>query len=223
MGSFWIRSFALAAALIVTGCVEKPPLHHQGFLYSAIGASDVFGVGAFPLANGYTFRIQSELQDQGRNVSLFEVGIPGANTDIIADAVGRAAGNGLRTEFATLWVGANDLINGVPLETFALDLHRLLTVLQERMGAYVVIANLPALQSLPDFVTDPVPEVTEGRVLQFNAVISAQAATRGIPVVNLADDAILDHLVVDFDGLHPDDEGHERMAKLFMNVIRPVL
>jgi len=221
--SLHVKGLALTAALLLSACSAKPPLHHQDFLYSAVGTSGILGVGAFPLTNGYTFRIQSELQDQGRNVSLFQVGIPGANTDIIADAVEKAADRGLETEFATVWVGANDLANGVPLDTFALEFNRLLTALQAEMGAYVVVANLPSLHRFQSFIDAPVPEVTEQRVLQFNAVISAQAATLGIPVVNLIDDAISDNLVVDFDGLHPDADGHERLAKLFMNVIRPVL
>ncbi|MEZ5932320.1 MAG: GDSL-type esterase/lipase family protein [Alphaproteobacteria bacterium] len=219
-----MKGLAVMAALALAACSSnRPPLHHQDFLYSAVGTSGVLGVGAFPLANGYSFRVRSELQDQGRSVALFQIGIPGANTDIIADAVEKAARHGLDAELATVWVGGNDLINGVPLETFAAELNGLLTALQDQMGAYVVIANLPALQALPDFVSEPVPEVTEQRVLQFNAVISAQAATRGIPVVDLSNDAVVEHLVVDFDGLHPDEDGHERLANLFMKAIRPVL
>lgn len=223
MTSFRIKAPAFAAALLLSGCADKPPLHHEDLLYSAVGTGGVLGLGAFPLANGYTFRIRSELQDQGRNVALFQIGMPDANTDIIADAVWKAADKGLDSEFATVWVGANDLMNGVPLETFSLELHRLLSALQDEMDAYVVIANLPSLHTFQNFIDEPVPEVTEQRVLQFNAVISAQAVERGIPIVDLVDDAIRDHLVVDFDGLHPDDEGHERLAKLFMNMIRPVL
>jgi len=215
--------FFLVATLFLHGCSDKSPLHHDDFLYSAVGTSGILGVGAFPLSNGYTFRIQSELQDQGRNVALFQVGIPGANTDIVTHAVQKAADNGLETEFATVWVGANDLVNGVPADDFARELNALLTLLQEEMGAYVVIANLPPLSTFPTFIEQPLPEVTEQRVKQFNATINGQALLRGIPVVNLIDDAVSSHLVVDFDGLHPDDEGHERLAKLFMNRIRPVL
>lgn len=220
------RSWLLVPLLLLTlqACgSSKPPLHHEDFLYSAVGTSGILGVGAFPLANGYTFRIRSALQDQGRSVALFQIGIPAANTDIIADAVKKAADKGLTSEFATVWVGANDLIDGVPVEAFEAELDRLLGVLQDDMDAYVAIANLPALHRFPNFVQEPVPEVTEQRVEQFNAIISDQAIARGIPVVNLVGDAISDHLVVDFDGLHPDDEGHARLAKLFMMVIRPVL
>jgi len=194
------KIFVLLVALLMSGCSKKPPLHHEEFLYSAVGTSGILGVGAFPLANGYTFRIQNELKDQGRNVALFQIGVPGANTDIIADAVGKAVERGLETEFVTVWVGANDLIDGVPLETFSLELHRLLTFLQDDMEAYVVIANLPALQTFPNFLEEPVPEVS-----------------------NQFDDAVGANLVVDFDGLHPDDQGHERLANLFMNIIRPDL
>lgn len=223
MNSYSFKGLAILAALLVQACSNKPPLHHQDFLYSAVGTSGILGVGAFPLADGYTFRIQNELRGKGRNVTQVQIGIPSANTDIVTDAVAKAADKGLEAEFATVWVGANDLISGVPVETFASELKTLLNLLQNDMDAYVVIANLPSLQTFPNFIAEPIPEVTEQRVLQYNAVITAQAIELGIPVVDLVDDALSAHLVVDFDGLHPDDEGHERLAKLFLNRIRPVL
>lgn len=215
--------FLLLGALAVSGCSEKVPLGQEKLVYSAIGTSDSLGVGAFPLADGYTFRIQDELKDQGRNVALFHIGIPGANTDIIANAVQTAVDSGLNAELATVWVGANDLISGVPVETFALDLHHLLTSVQDEMEAYVILANIPSLPDLPSFVEEPLPEVTAERVARYNTVIKNQATARGIPIVDLAGDAIDGHLVNDFDGIHPDDDGHERLAKLFMNIIRPLL
>lgn len=218
----WIPPLLLCA-LCISGCSEKVPLGEEKFVYSAIGTSDSLGVGAFPLTDGYTFRIQDELKDQGRNVALFHIGLPGANTDIIASAVQTAVESGLETELATVWVGANDLIDGVPVETFALDLHNLLSSVQEDMAAYVVIANIPSLPDLPSFVEQPLPEVTADRVAQYNTVIRNQATARSIPIVDLTDDTIVAHLVNDFDGVHPDDDGHERLAKLFMNMIRPML
>jgi len=218
----WIPPLLLAT-LVLSGCSEKAPLGQEKFVYNAIGTSDSLGVGAFPLADGYTFRIQDGLKDQGRNVALFHIGLPGANTDIIANAVQTAVDNGLEAELATVWVGANDLINGVPVETFALDLHTLLSSVQEEMNAYVIVANIPSLPDLPSFIEEPLPEVTADRVDQYNTVIKNQARARGIPIVDLAGDAISGHLVNDFDGIHPDDDGHERLAKLFMNKIRPML
>lgn len=215
--------FLLLGALVTSGCSEKAPLGHEKLVYNAIGTSDSLGVGAFPLADGYTFRIQDELKDQGRNVALFHIALPGANTDLVASAVQTAVDSGLNAELATVWVGANDLINGVPVETFALDLDSLLTSVQEEMEAYVILANIPSLPDLPSFVEEPLPEVTAERVDKYNTVIENQAQARGIPVVDLADDTIDGHLVNDFDGIHPDDDGHERLAKLFMNIIRPVL
>ncbi|MGI9500506.1 MAG: SGNH/GDSL hydrolase family protein [Geminicoccaceae bacterium] len=210
-------------AFVMSGCSKPPPLGHEKLVYHAIGSSDTLGVGAFPLSNGYTFRIQDELKDQGRNVALFQISIPAANTDIIADAVQTAADNGSNAELATVWVGANDLINGVPVESFAAELEALLSSLQDDMEAYVIVANLPLLPDLPGFAEEPIPEVTHERVRQFNTVIEEKAAERQIPVIDLTGDAIDSHLVNDFDGIHPDDDGHERMAKLFMNYIRPAL
>lgn len=217
--------YAMLGALVaigIAGCA-KQPLYHQNFLYTAVGTSDVLGVGAFPLSNGYTFRIQRELRERGRNAAIIQAGVPGANADIVANNLRKATDNGLDAEFATVWVGANDLINGVPAQTFAESLNELLSLLQDEIGAYVVIANLPQMQNFPNYLQEPVTEVSEQRVAQFNGVINGQAIARGITVVNLADDGISDNLAIDFDGLHPDDSGHERLSQLFMNVIRPDL
>ena len=218
----WIPVILLGG-LVLSGCGGKAPLEREKFVYSAIGGSASLGVGAFPLSDGYTFRIQDELKDQGRNVALFHIGLPGANTDIIASAVETAADNGMEAELATVWVGAHDLINGVPVETFALALHSLLSSVQDEMEAYVILANIPSLPDLPNFIEEPLPEVNAERVDQFNTVIKNQASARDIPVVDLANDAIIGNLVNDFDGIHPDDEGHERLSMLFMNMIRPLL
>lgn len=209
--------------LALAGCSNKGPLGDEKLVYSAIGTSDSLGVGAFPLADGYTFRIQDELRDQGKNVALFPIAIPGANTDLVVNAVQSAVDKGFDAELATVWVGSNDLINGVPVETFAFELNTLLTAVQDDMDAFVILANIPSLPDLQTFVEEPTPEVTEDRVNKFNTVISNQARARGIPVIDLTDDSIDGHLVSDFDGIHPDDDGHERMAKLFMTAIRPAL
>ena len=209
--------------LALAGCSDKGPLGDEKIVYSAIGSSDSLGVGAFPLADGYTFRIQDELKDQGKNVALFPIAIPGANTDLVVNAVQSAVDKGFDAELATVWVGANDLINGVPVESFALDLNTLLGTVQDDMKAYVILANVPSLPDLQSFVDQPTPEVTEERVSQYNAVIRNQARARGIPVIDLTDESINGRLVSDFDGIHPDDDGHERIAKMFMTVIRPEL
>lgn len=220
-----LRSSVLVVltAVGLSACGEKPPLHHEEFLYSSIGNSDVLGVGAFPLSNGYTFRIQSELRDLGRDVIHLPVGVPGMTTERVTDTVRRAVDGGLSSEFVTVWVGASDVIDGVPIETFSQALKELLFLLQDEMEAYVIIANLPPMHSFPSLVEEPQPEVTEQRIGQFNAIIDTEALARGIPLIDLSEGTLSDHLVVDFDGLHPDDEGHERLAKLFMNAIRPEL
>lgn len=218
------RFFALLLpACMMSACADKPPLHHEKLVYNAVGGSDVLGVGAFPLADGYAFRIQDELKDQGRSVALFPIAIPGANTDIIANAAKIAADRGVTAELATVWVGGNDLVNGIPVETFSMELFNLLTTVQEDMGAYVILANIPSLPDLQSFIDEPLAEVTADRVAKYNTVIKNQANARGIPIVDLSDHAIDEHLINDFDGLHPDDDGHERLATMFINLIRPDL
>lgn len=211
-------TIALAFLLGLGGCAGGL-LDEDEMVYVAVGASDAFGVGAIPVTNGYVFEIRDDLEDRGRDIALVNLGIPGANTDRIDSAVRVFQRTGVTAELVTVWVGANDLIDGVEVDDFADALQELLRRLQGGMEAFVVMANLPDLTKLPRFESDPDPDVTAKRVAAFNAVITAEADERGIPLVDLLAQGIEDDLVSDIDGFHPNNAGHDRIAELFLDVI----
>ena len=208
----------LVFSLGLAGCAGGL-LDEDEMVYIAVGASDAFGVGAIPVTNGYVFEIRDALEDQGRDVALVNLGIPGANTDRIDRAVRIFQRTGVTAELVTVWVGANDLIDGVDVDDFADELQELLNRVQSGMEAFVVMANLPELTKLPRFEADPDPDVTAERVASFNAVITAEASARDIPLVDLFSEGIENDLVSDLDGFHPNNAGHDRIAGLFLTVI----
>ena len=212
---------ALCGALALFSCSSDAP-QDRHILYMAVGASDAVGVGATPLTNGYVFQIRDELE-RGRDVELLNLGIPGANLRAIRQAVHVALRAGANPDIVTVWVGANDLIDGVDEDDFEDDLDAMLEEIEDRTDAAVVIADLPDLTQLPRFREHPQPSVTPERIEAFNEAIKEQADEHDAALVRLSDEEVEERYVSDSDGFHPNDAGHRRIAELFLRAIRPLL
>ncbi|HXV25929.1 MAG TPA: SGNH/GDSL hydrolase family protein [Alphaproteobacteria bacterium] len=216
----WRGVLCAVAALTLVGCAS-PSSEDDEFLYLAVGASDAVGVGATPLTNGYVYLIADELEDRGQDVQLLNLGIPGADVTLIENAVRAALRTGLQPDLVTIWVGANDVIEGDDADDFETRLANMLDQLRDRTSAFIVIANLPDLTELPRFEEDPISSVTRERIRAFNNAIEDQADEYDVPVVDLAGEEVEDRYVSDVDGFHPSDAGHRRLAELFLEVILP--
>lgn len=197
----------------------------EELLYVAIGASDAVGIGASPLTNGYVFKIRDSLEEESFNVDLRNLGILGAELDRIKLAVEillSDIGSGLvgNPDLITIWVGANDIISGVNPEEFESNLESILEQLFAETSAFIVIANIPDLTQLPRFIENPSDNVTLERVNTFNGIIENLAEEFGIPVVDLFSVEITDSFISQ-DGFHPSNEGHQRIADLFLEIILP--
>ncbi|MDN5850379.1 MAG: SGNH/GDSL hydrolase family protein [Nitrococcus sp.] len=212
----------LLACLAVVGCAGNL-LDENEILYTAVGASDAVGVGATPLTNGYVYLIREELESRGKEVGLINLGIPAANTDLIEDTVQVFLRTGAQPDLVTIWVGANDIVDGVQVDDFEDELEEMLSALRDETSAFIAIANIPDLTELPRFEAGPDDDVTLERVNAFNAVIARQANSFDVPVVDLFEEDIKDYLISDVDGFHPNDAGHRRIAGKFLEVIVPQL
>src|SRR5919108_1092673 len=174
--------FSLLASVQLSGCAVA---QRQGrdVLYLAIGASDALGIGASPLRNGYVFRIRDELDQQTRgDVRLLNLGIPGASTRDLRQALQLALRKEVKPDLVTIWTGANDIINGQAPEDFERELSTILRELRGKSSAFVVIADIPDLTKSPRFRTRPSPVVTSNRIAAFNRVIEKQASAFNVPV-----------------------------------------
>ncbi|MGP1395632.1 MAG: SGNH/GDSL hydrolase family protein [Inquilinaceae bacterium] len=194
-------------------------LDEERLSYLAVGASDAAGIGAIPPTDGYVFLIRDALADRGRDVTLLNLGIPAANTDLLRDTVDTTVEAGARPALVTVWVGANDIIAGIAVEKFEVELEAILAAVQDRSDPLIVIANIPDLTELPRFERKPEPTVTEDRVEAFNEVIEDLADEYDAILVGLFDEGIEDDLVSDIDGFHPNNDGHRRIAEEFLDVI----
>lgn len=220
----------MMAAVLLTACGgssddDAPPSVEGPLSYLALGASDAVGIGAFPLENGYVFRIEDTLEiERDQPVDLVNLGVPGALADDIVDVLDLALATGIRPDIVTLWTGANDLTQSRSPEDFGADLEAILSRLRQETAALIFLGDLPDLTALPRFVMDPDMDVTLERLAAFNAVIENQAALHGAALVPISTLPVMEaDLTSDVDGFHPSDEGHARIAELFLQVIRPAL
>jgi acyl-CoA thioesterase-1 len=189
--------------------------------YFALGASDVLGVGATSPNRGYVFRIQDELEEEfEEDVDLSRVAAIGATVDEIEERLRPFLAVIGGPDLTTIWTGPNDVIDGDDPAEFEADLRDILSLLRAEtsIDAVIAIANIPDLTQLPFFIENPDPDVTLERIMAFNDVIESLAAEFGVPVVDLFSEPITDDLVAK-DDFHPSDEGHQRIAELFLEVI----
>jgi lysophospholipase L1-like esterase len=217
-----LSSLAFAAAGCGSGAPERIG-RKDVVLYTALGASDAFGIGAEPISNGYVYRIRDALDRRIDRVDLINLGIPGAEIDRIADSARVFLQTRAQPDIVTVWTGTNDVIAGRLAVDFEPDLGNLLARLRADTQAFVVIADIPDLTSLPRFAARPEPRVTAERVRAFNAAIARQARRYDVPVVELSARPVESELVSDVDGFHPSNDGHARIARHFLDVILPAI
>ena len=185
----------------------------------AVGASDAFGIGtAVPDRDNWPTVLASAL---GSSVHLVNLGIPGATAEIAnRDEVPLALV--AQPDIITVFVGVNDLDEGVALDMFRTQIQALLTVLAAETSARIFVGNLPDLSLLPHFATYD-PTQLRAEVHAWNAVIVDAARSAGAIVVDLYDGwgELAKHPeYISGDGFHPSSLGAARLADVFAAAIR---
>jgi acyl-CoA thioesterase I len=206
------------ASLFMAACGHVEQERKIEFIYLALGTSDVIGVGATPLTEGYVYLINQDLQQRIPGTFLINLGLPGARIDALNEQVRLAKHFRGEADVATVWVGANDLVHGDDPSRFQSDLRQLLRRLQSSVSTTVVIANLPDLTQLSAFRAAN-PAVTLARVKAFNLAIEVEAPYVNASIVNVFGESSPDDFAVDEDGFHPTKQGHQHIANLFRKAI----
>lgn len=188
--------------------------------YVAIGASDATGIGAEPITDGYVFRLRKMLEESGFEVTLRNLGIPGARVEEMREFELPVARQ-LDPELVTVFAGGNDLVQGTGAGEFETDLAVILQELSRLPVDSIAIATLPDLTKLPRFQVEPDSDVTEARIEAFNDIIIRQAQLVGAVIADLHPfDPAAD--VTASDGFHPNDRGHELIADVFFDALSPL-
>jgi hypothetical protein len=119
--------------------------------------------------------------------------------------------------------GTNDLVHGDDPRKFQEDLRFLLRTVHDSVSKTIVIANIPDLTQLPRFRATPSPAITPERIKAYNRAIESEAAAVDARLLNLFIQPVREDLVFDLDGFHPNEAGHRELARLFLDVIFPLV
>jgi len=216
-----LSSLIIIFFLLVSGCgggSDESSIH-----YAALGASDVVGIGATPLTNGYVYLIRDSIEQQrGETVHLENLGIPGADVGTIREVSIEILKRSSTPNLVTISTGANDVIQGDSVTSFEKQLQRLLSDVRSLApNSTIAVATVPNLLEIPRFRDNPDRDVTENRLSSFNAAISRQAAASSALLVDLYAVPLSDSLVSEIDGFHPSDAGHRVIADQFLAVLAP--
>jgi len=188
-------------------------------VYLALGTSDVVGVGATPLTEGYVYLINQDLQQRIPGTFMVTLALPGARIEALNEQVRLAKHFRGEADLATVWVGVNDLVHGDAPSKFQSDLRMLLRTIQSSISTIVVIANVPDLTQMPEFGAAPNPAVTLSRVQAFNHAIEVEAPYVNASIVDIFAESSPEDFAFDENGFHPTKSGHRRIAAAFRKVI----
>jgi lysophospholipase L1-like esterase len=208
----------------LVSCNDSPtsPMFDR-LVYVAMGASDAVGIGAWPLENGYVYKVRDGLRQRANEVNLHNLGVSGKRIAFIEETELPVALS-CQPHVVTIWAGPNDVIAGISVEDFETSLDNILAQLRQSTTAIVVLANVPDMTLIPRFLLAPDPDVTSVRIAAYNSAIARKAAAHNVPVVDLFTGGYAtDWEYVSFDGFHPNNQGHDKIAQLYLAVIMKYL
>lgn len=217
-----ILLFGMLIGLISCNNSPTSPQYDQ-LEYVAMGASDAFGIGALPLTNGYVYKIRDGLKKRADVVNLHNLGVNGVEVSYL-EQVELPDTLLIQPDVVTIWAGPNDIVHGRSLEQFERSLQNIFRQLRESTSAIIVAADVPDMTQVWRFRLFPDPDVTVSRIVAFNNAIRRQAAVYDVPVVDLWSGGYAsDWKYVSYDGFHPSNAGHAKMAELFLEIILKLL
>jgi acyl-CoA thioesterase-1 len=184
--------------------------------YVALGDSYTIGTSV-----GADERFPNQLVDvlaiSGLELDLVaNLGVNGyTSADLIRDEL--PALEGLRPDFATVLIGVNDVVQGVPAEAYEQNVATILDTLLDRLPPSRVVAV-----AIPDYTVTPAgadygdPDDQHDAIVTNNTIMARLAGARGVPFVDIFDlsmAAAEDRSLVANDGLHPSGEQYRRWVE----------
>jgi lysophospholipase L1-like esterase len=221
----------LVTPLLLTCCFfggESTKVPSEKMLYIPLGDSYTIGKGVeeherFPdqlvhalLEQGYDFTLVSNLAVSGAT-----------SQDVITGQL--AMFEQAKPTFATLLIGANDIVRDVSAETFKANF----SVILDRMITVLPSNNRLLILTIPDFTSSPIGlRLTIGRkhlpteIDAFNAIINEAAKKRGLRVVDIepiTKKMLIDPRLTAEDGLHPSGKEYALWIKKMLPVVQKMV
>jgi lysophospholipase L1-like esterase len=144
-----------------------------------------------------------------------------SSADLIIDEL--PALTGLAPDFATLLIGVNDVVRGVPTERYTTNVEHILDALLVLAPAErIVVVSVPDYTRTPRGADIGATAQQRAAIAEFNAIMAGAAAERAIAFVDIgpiADLADRDGGLVAADGLHPSGAQYARWVELIAPVV----
>ena len=192
-------------------------------VYVALGDSTGAGVGA---VNGrYVARLHKRILGERPSSQLANLCVSGATTaDVLSGQLNNAVAK--NPQLVTLGIGINDINHSVPVEEFAENYDRILTTLQQKTKARVVVSNIPDVST-----ARVVPAYLRGKyhqqIVTFNQRLEEIAKRHGVTIFDIFSITTRELAAhpeyFSPDGFHPSDAGYEMWAVQMWPSIEQVL
>ena len=176
-----------------------------------LGDSIAFGTGALRIEDTLGRRLSAALTDDGFDVDLHVVAVPGAVSRDLAAQVRRA--EPLAADVAVIVIGANDLARFVPPAQAAASLASAVTALRGS-GADVVVVPAPDMSSVP-FVPPAFRAAVRAASVQLqrHQAAAVEAAGGSMAAVHTVGVAFAgDPAMFSADRFHPSSAGYAAIA-----------
>jgi lysophospholipase L1-like esterase len=190
--------------------------------YIALGDSYTIGT-AVPAADAFPAQLE---RVEPRLELVANLGVNGYSTvDLIREEL--PVFQRSNAEFATLLVGANDVVQGIGSSTFEANVERIIAVLLGHLPVDRIVTV-----SVPDYTVTPAggdygdPVERSAGIRARNATMERIAAEHGIAFVDIHDlslEAATDRSLVADDGLHPSAAQYARWVERIAPVVRSLL
>ena len=191
--------------------------------YAALGDSYTIGTATRSAAERWPDQLVVRLAEDGPVLDLVaNLGVNGYTSRDVIEAE-LPAMDALRPEFATLLVGVNDVVQGVPEATYAQNAAQILDELLARLAADRILTV-----ATPDYTVTPQgasygdPKLQAAAIRRNNEILQDLSAARRIAFVDIHDlslRAVANRSLVAEDGLHPSGAQYA----LWVNRIAPVV
>ena len=179
-------------------------LEGTGPLWVALGDSMTQGIGASRYDCGWVSQLQALLEEAGSTYRVLNLSVYGARvTDVLTRQLPAMRALDADPDLVTVLIGSNDLVN--------------------RQSRRQLLTNYgELLRQLPrgTVIGSPFGHVGPGK--EVNALIAAEAADRGLRVLNNRGEATLSSWKGKLaeDHFHPNDGGYAGLAESFFQTIR---
>jgi acyl-CoA thioesterase-1 len=225
-----------ALALVVTGCGQAAPTR-SGPIGSTVPEVTPAGPGLRYVALGDSYTIGTSVGERERWPNqlvalepglelIANLGVNGFTSHDVVE-VELPQLDALRPEFLTVLIGVNDVVQGVPAETYRRNVVRILEDAVERVGAdRVIVVTTPDYTVTPSGSDYGDPVQQAAGIRRNNAIVTEVAGALGIVVVDIHDislEAATDPSLVAFDGLHPSGAQYGRWVERILPSLTTLL